>query len=206
MTRRPRWTRARLERVLGARFGRTRRGRVNTHAVADGMGVSQRTVQRWLHAPGRCRAPIPPARLIQLQELLSPDALHVTRRRQQASYAAEAIELLASGRRGLDSWEKQGWLGEHRVAIVEDARAGLRRVVTGRADASVFDARRVGVPVAEVRVPTRFHALVVAEAVLERVEVWQVDVRRPGVPATTSWFADAPTVDLPAVAREVLDE
>ena len=117
--RRPRWTRARLARVLGERFGYTSRGGVNTAAVARGMGVSQRTVQRWLHADGRRRAPIPAARLDQLQQLLQLDPVHARRQRQQAAYAAAAIKQLTTDPgSALASWEKQGWLEEHLVSIV----------------------------------------------------------------------------------------
>ena len=60
----PRWTRARLERVMRLRFGTNRRGHADTAAAAAALGVSQRTVQRWLQgAHGRSRAHLPPAAL-----------------------------------------------------------------------------------------------------------------------------------------------
>lgn len=42
--------------MLLAAYGEGRRGGVNTRAAAQDLGVSQRTVQRWLAAPGRQRS------------------------------------------------------------------------------------------------------------------------------------------------------
>jgi transposase len=203
MTRHPRWTRARLARVLGARFGWSRRGGVDTRAVAAAMGVSQRTVQRWLHASGRQKAPIPAARLEQLRELLEPTPVHVRRQQQQALYAATALRHLQS-RAPLEAWTRQGWLEEHRVAIVEDHHKLVRRIVSGRRDAEEFDSRRSGRILAHVVVPTRFHAQMVIDLVLAQVQEWRVDLHRSKSPATTTWFADAPPVDLAALTGQVV--
>ena len=191
--RRPRWTRARLARVLGERFGYTSRGGVNTAAVARGMGVSQRTVQRWLHADGRRRAPIPAARLDQLQQLLQLDPVHARRQRQQAAYAAAAIKQLTTDPgSALASWEKQGRLEEHRV-------------IPSRIDADPFETRRGrgGRVVQQVRVATRFHAVVLADEVLRRVEPWRVNLPGGQHAPTITWFDDAPPVDLAGLVEKV---
>lgn len=199
----PTWTTARLRRVLELRFPRARVGGVDTRAVAGEVGVSQRTVQRWVHGDGRRKAPIPPARLHQLRQVLAPNALHLERQRQQATYAAEALQQIHEGVE-LESWDRQGWLEQHRVAIVTAGDGRARRVVTGRVDATEFDSRRGGQVLAQVRVPTRFHATLLAHAVLSEVEPWRVDLRRSDAPGTTTWLADAPAVDLPALASQVV--
>ena len=204
--RRPRWTRARLARVLGERFGYTSRGGVNTAAVARGMGVSQRTVQRWLHADGRRRAPIPAARLDQLQQLLQLDPVHARRQRQQAAYAAAAIKQLTTDPgSALASWEKQGWLEEHLVSIVAVPGSRTCRVITSRTDADPFETRRGrgGRVVQQVRVATRFHAVVLADEVLRRVEPWRGNLPGGQHAPTITWFDDAPPVDLAGLVEKV---
>ena len=68
----PVWTRSRLERVMCLRFGFGHdQVSPDTAAAAAAMGVTRRTVQRWLHAEhGRSVAHIPVKRLEQLTELL----------------------------------------------------------------------------------------------------------------------------------------
>lgn len=202
----PRWTRARLSRVLIARFGAGPRGGVDTRAVAAAMGVSQRSVQRWLHADGRRRAPIPAARLADLTTLLAPDELLLLRRSQQARYARNAIaQLTTNPLYALESWEEQGWLEQHRVAIIANPQLRIRRVVIGRVDAVEFDSRRDGSVIAQVRMPTRFHAILLTESVLRSVQAWRVQLDGRGQTATTSWFDDAPFVDLAELARSEVD-
>src|SRR5450759_1286974 len=48
-----RWTHHRLRVVLGVAFGVNARGRPDTAAAAVALGVSRRTVQRWLHGADR---------------------------------------------------------------------------------------------------------------------------------------------------------
>lgn len=205
--RRPRWTRARLAWVLAERFGRsTRTGAVDTRAVAAAMGVSQRTVQRWLHADGRRRAPIPAARLQQLEKALMPNPQHARRQTQQANYAAAAIARLAGDpAAALTAWQKQGWLEEHRVAIVAVPAARVRRVVTSRVGAEPFEGRRRrgGRIVSQARVPTRFHATLLIDLVLRQVGPWRVHLPGPRHAATITWFDDAPAVDLDALVTQL---
>ena len=199
----PRWTTARLETALTERYGQSRRGGVDTRAVAEAMEVSRRTVQRWLSGERRRRPVLPEVRLAQVKQQLAPDELHTRRRKQNRDYAAAAVRRLARDPDdSLESWKRQGWLSEHLVAIVAVHDSRVRRVVTGRLDAQEFDdrTRRDGRVLTSVVVPTRFHATLLAEAVLEVVEPWQV---RAHDGRTISWFDDAPPVILSRIAAQI---
>lgn len=207
----PLWTRARLGRVLGLRFGLAHNGHPDTAAVAQAMGVSRRTVQRWLHAPsGRSLAHIPPRRLEQLLALLRPSEETLLKEEQQARYATKAIEGLHLPRKmGVKpAWEKQRWLEPHTVSILEvNLGQGLRirQVTTGRTSTlDTAELRRRGRVLHQVQVPTRFHATLLIHAVLQQVGPWRfhagVDQVRQGF--TQAWIADAPEVDLASLAGE----
>lgn len=184
------------------RFGLTPRGALNTAAAAAAMGVSQRTVQRWLHAPhGRSLAHIPPARLKQLITLLLPSEETRERERQVARNAATAIEQLARPNSlGLrPAWVAQRWHEEHLVAVIEIKEYAIRQVAVARSDATKrAQLAKRGRIVAEAVVPTRFHATLVVHEVLTQLEPWRF-AAGPGQVLqgfTQAWTADAPAVDL----------
>lgn len=207
----PTWTRARLVRVLRLCFGSTPAGGVDTTAVAAAMGVSRRSVQRWLNAPhGRSRAPIPAARLAQLVELTQPAALTLRREAQGADYALDAIDKLGLGRgRGvLPSWRERRWLEPHLVVVLEvkvdDQK--IRQVLLGRADLGRLDGfRKRGRVVDQTTVPTRFHATVLTHRVLAARQPWRYQARPGQVAAsyTQAWLDDAPATHLGRDAQEL---
>lgn len=208
----PTWTRARLVRVLRLCFGSTAAGAVDTGAVAVAMGVSRRSVQRWLHAPhGRSHAPIPAARLAQLVELTQPAPLTLRREAQGASYAWTAIAEIGLGRgRGiLPSWRERRWLEPHLVVVL-DITVGdqkIRQLAVGRADLGRLDAfRRRGRIVDQTTVATRFHATVLTHHVLAGRQAWRYQARPGQVAAgyTQAWLDDAPPTHLTRDAQAVL--
>lgn len=75
---------------LEAAFG-TRRGRLDTAAAAAGMGVSQRTVQRWVASEGRQRSRPSPAHRQQLQKRSRQAATTKRGRRRALAQARAAI-------------------------------------------------------------------------------------------------------------------
>lgn len=207
----PMWTRARLGRVLGLRFGLARNGHPDTVAVSQAMGVSRRTVQRWLHAAsGRSLAHIPPRRLEQLLTLLRPSEETLLKEEQQARYAAKAVDGLHLPRKmGIKpSWERQRWLEPHTVSILEvNLGKGLRirQVTTGRTSTlDTAELRRRGHVLHQVQVPTRFHATLLTHSVLQHVGPWRfhagTDQLQQGF--TQAWIADAPEVDLHSLAHQ----
>ena len=205
----PTWTAARLRRVMALRFGSSNTGGPNTAAVAAEMGVSRRTVQRWLHARhGRSLAHIPPPRLAQLIRLLLPDEGTLARERQQERYALKAIAGLGLPRKMgiLPSWEKQRWLEAHQVSIIE-VRVGqsrIRQFVVARHNSPrSAEAARRGKVVDQVQVPTRFHATVLVHQVLDEVHGWRFQAGTDQVSQgfTQAWLTDAPTISLADRAR-----
>lgn len=208
----PTWTRARLERVMSLRFGRALDGRSpDTAAAAAAMGVSRRTVQRWLQAKhGRSLAHIPARRQAQLIELLMPSAETRQREQQQARYAQHAIEGLHLPRRMgiLPGWERQRWLEPH-VVVVLDIRVQQRRirqVAIARAEApKLDDLRRRGPIIDQALVPTRFHATLLAHRVLSEMAPWrfQAQAHQVGQGFTQAWMADSPATELTRWASEL---
>lgn len=198
----PRWTRKRLEAMLGTCYGRTSTGHVDTAAVANAAGVSVRTVQRWMAGSNRQNAAIPHTRLLQL---CRPPTHTQERSQQAADYASEAIMKISlpKGRGVLPAWREQGWLESHVVGILALRGLPLRQVVISNGTArSTADLRRRGELLDVTTVPTRFHATVLVHEVLSRVEPWCVLPSREilAVGRTQVWAEDGPVVDLSQLA------
>ncbi|HEY5856334.1 MAG TPA: hypothetical protein VIW24_20420 [Aldersonia sp.] len=198
----PRWTRKRLVDTLAACYGRTPRGAVRVDAVAEDFEVTPRTVQRWMHGQNRQNAHIPERRLAQL---MFGDAQSEVRRLQQAAYAREAIAQIALPKqRGiLPAWRDRGWLDPHVVAVIAVHARPWRQVVVSNGTArSLEELRRRGDILDITTLPTRFHAVVLANEVMALVQPWRIH------PSTTRLtqgryqvFAhDAPPVDLSVLA------
>lgn len=194
------------------RFGVTAAGRVDTGATAAAMGVSQRTVQRWLHAShGRSLAHIPPRRLRQLIDLLLPSEQTQAMEAQAARYAARAIEGLALPRRmGVKpAWERQRWLEQHLVVVLEVKVSDLRirQLAIGRSSsAKLEEVRRRGRIVDQAVVPTRFHATALSHVVLTQLAPWRYQASATQVAQgfTQTWLADAPDTHLSRDGDQVL--
>ena len=210
----PVWTRARLERVMCLRFGFAQDEGADTLAAADAMGVSRRTIQRWLHARhGRSLAHIPPKRLDQLIELLLPSEETRLKEAQQARYATKAIGGLHLPRKmGIKpAWEQQRWLEQHIVAVLEVKvhQLRIRQLAIARAETSkVNDLKRRGRIVDNAIVPTRFHATVLAHKVLTELAPWRFQASPDQVIQgfTQAWLADAPDTTLGLWARQIEEE
>ncbi len=205
----PLWTRARLDRVMRLRFGTTGRGHADTAATAAAMGVSQRTVQRWLHASsGRAVAHISPARLEQLIGLLLPS--EETRRREdnQARYAIKAIAQLQlpRGRGVLPAWTKQRWTEPHMVVVLEISEPRIRQIAVGRLSLAKTDelARR-GKIIDQAVVPSRFHATALVHQVLTDLAPWRFQAGTGAVAQgyTQAWIADAPPTHLTRTVEDI---
>lgn len=200
----PMWTHARLVRVMRLRFGETRRGGVDTTAAAEAMGVSRRTVQRWLHASsGRSVARLPAARKDALIAELRPSEQRLQHEADQARYATKAIRGLASRPDdALPGWREKRWLEPHLVVILDvpvTASSRVRQVASVRDDPDRIKAmRKRGRVVASVEVPTNFHATLVIHAVLQRIDPWRyrAQPRQAKQGWTATWTADAPSVPL----------
>lgn len=197
----PTWTRARLARVMCLRFGVAPGGGPDTAAAAAAMGVTRRTVQRWLHAEhGRSIAHIPARRREQLISLLLPDPETMAREEQQARYADKAIEGLRLPRKmGIKpAWERQRWLEPHQVVVLEIPveRFRIRQLAIFRDDPGrVAEVERRGTVVDRAVVPSRFHATVLAHDVLAELAPWRFEAA-PGQVVqgyTQAWMVEPST-------------
>ena len=208
----PTWTRARLARVMCLRFGFGVDDRSpDTASAAAAMGVTRRTVQRWLHADhGRSLAHIPPRRLAQLVQLLLPSAETRSREEQQARYARRAISGLNLPRKMgvLPAWERQRWLEPHLVVVVEVRvhRLRIRQLAIARAEPSKLqELRRRGKIVDQAPVPTRFHATLLVHRALSELAAWRFQAQpdQVGQGFTQAWMDDAPTTQLTLWAADL---
>ena len=198
----PRWTRKRLITMLLECYGPTPRGAVDVATVAHYAGVSSSTVRRWLSKPrsGSQRLVIPKHRLTQLQR--GPAEVE-RRNEQQYQHALAAIASIDDERLILPAWREQGWLDQHTVAIIAvQHRPWLQVAVSNGNRRALGELQRRGATVDNVVVPTRFHAQVLVHAVMVRQQAWRVHPAAHLLTAgrTQAWMADAPTVDLAALA------
>lgn len=204
----PRWTRKRLITMLLDCYGPTPRGGVDIAAVAFYAGVSPSTVRRWLSPPksGTRRLTIPKHRLVQLQR--GPSEVE-RRNDQQHQHALNALNALASiGDESaiLPAWREQGWLDQHTVVIIAiHGRPWHQVAVTKATRRALGEVHRRGATVDNLVVPTRFHAQLLAQAVMMRQQRWRVHpaAHLLATGRTQVWMADAPAVDLAALAASL---
>jgi hypothetical protein len=203
----PRWSRKRLIGMLLDCYGPTARGGVDVAAVADYAAVSPSTVRRWIsrgHPHGSSRPlAIPKRRIVQLQR--GPAEVE-RRNEQQYQHALNALASIDDERSILPAWREQGWLDQHTVAIIEIHRKPwLQVAVTNANPRAMAELLRRGALVDSITVPTRFHAQVLAHAVMTRQEAWRVHPtpQRLAAGRTQVWMADAPPVDLSALADDL---
>lgn len=211
MSRRPpRWTYRRLRFALGTAFG-TVNGRPDTAAVARALGVSRRSAQRYLHGADGAVVTLPAGRLEQIQRAIRPDEATLRQEQKAHRYALAAIDRLQPGGPGpLAAWAQQRWLEPHLVAVLELKHLGLRQVrLMRQADRTLEELGKRGKVLGHVTVPTRFHASVLTDAVLQQVDPWRVQTPSGVVQQgrTHTWDAKAPRVRLPelAVTEQLLE-
>ena len=200
-----RWTRDQLELALRVAFGSTARGGPDTAAAAAALGVSRRTVQRYLHRDEQQRAALPDSRLEQIRHAMRPDPESLRQEQIAERYARTAIGRIAdpAGPAVLPAWRERRWLEPHLVAVLELPRVGLRQIAISRADDTALPAlRKRGKVLSHATVPSRFHATVLAGAVLEKVGPWRIQTPPGQVKQgrTQTWSANAPRASVSRLA------
>ena len=201
----PRWSRKQLIGMLLDCYGPTARGSVDVAAVAAYADVVPSTVRRWISRrhPQSRRVAIPKHRIVQLQR--GPAEVE-RRNEQQYRYALNALASIEDETSILPAWREQGWLDQHTVAILAiHGKPWLQVAVTNASARALGELRRRGVTVASLTVPTRFHAQVLAHAVMVRQQAWRVHPAPHYLAAgrTQVWMAEAPPVDLAALASDL---
>jgi hypothetical protein len=201
----PRWSRKKLIDMLIDCYGPTARNGVDTAAVAHYAGVSTSTVRRWIASPPapQRRPVIPKPRLVQLQR----GPTEVERRNlQRYEHALAALASIDDEASILTAWREQRWLDQHTVAVVAIRGRPWRQVaITNGSKRAVGELLRRAAMVSTLRVPTQFHAQVLAHAVMIRQQAWRVHpaLERLPVGRTQVWMDDAPAVDLIDLARSL---
>lgn len=202
----PSWTREQLQYRLLVRFGPDRHGDVDQSAVQQALGVSRRTLRRWLHGDPNQVVGMMGANRSKVHLALLPSERTLRQEKLDEDYARQALKGLARRRRRgiLPAWREQRWLEPHLVAVIEHRSTGLRQVAVARTDGRVDQLKRRGELVDFVEVPTRFHATLLVAAVLEVITPWRVVAAKSliGQGNTIAWSPDAPVVDLSAIAFE----
>jgi hypothetical protein len=203
----PSWTSAQLAVVLGVLFGVGRRGGPDTAAAAAELGVSRRSVQRWLRPGTGGTQRMSATHLDQVFELAVPGEDVRRDEARSAAYARDALERIAlpKGRGVLPAWRDQQWLDQHVVTVVDLHDVGLRQISLTRVSSRTQERgerTRVGTLVDFCVVATRFHAQLLVHAVLTEVDPWRVRgrARAPRQGATHTWLPDAPHSDLSGLA------
>ena len=186
-------------------YGPTPRGAVDVAAVAHYAGVSPSTVRRWLSKP--------PTGISAARHSQAP--AHPTATRPGGSGASKRTAVPARAqrsrvdrRRTLDpaGMAKAGLARPaHRRHHRDPRRPWLQVAVTNGSRRALGEMHRRGATVDNLIVPTRFHAQVLAHAVMVRQQAWRVHpvAHRLSAGRTQAWMADAPTVDLSALAAAV---
>lgn len=202
----PRWTRKRFVDMLIDCYGTTRTGDIDIAAVAGYAGVTPATVRRWIGGDASTNSrPVaaPAARIAQLQR--GPDDVE---NRNEGAYdrARQILANLDDDTFILPAWQERGWLNDHAVVIVEVQGKPWRQVVITKANPrALAEIRRRSVIVTSFTLPTRFHAQVLAHAVMIRQQAWRVHPNAEQLPVgrTQVWMADAPAVPLGSLADDI---
>ena len=199
------WTRDQLAVALLMLFGPTRRGGPDTAAAAAELGVSRRTVQRWLRPEADDRPPMSSAHAVQVQALAGLDEQLHRDEQRTAIYARDALARIAlpKGRGVLPTWREQQWLDQHLVTITE-LHHGVRQVALTRVTSRSRDRGQPNsaTVVAFCVVATRFHAQLLVHELLTLLGPWRIRGRAlaPQQGATRTWLPGAPDVDLGELA------
>lgn len=202
----PEWTGQRLRWALPLLYGTNRRGNTDVAAVAAGLGVSRSTVYRWIANPS---AIIPPARAAQILHAALPDPVTLRREKQAFAYAVDAIDAirLPAHRRAIKpEWRDQLWLEPHLVATLDLVQL-LQLATTRISGRGVADLQRRATFADYTTVPTRFHATVLIQSILDDIRPWRIQARALsiGVGPTRTWSTDAPSVLLSGRLASLLE-
>ena len=204
----PEWTGQRLRWALPLLYGTNRRGTTDVGAVASGLGVSRSTVYRWIAAPD---AAIPPGRARQILQAALPDPVTLRRERQAFDYAVDAIDAIAlppHRKATKPEWRDQLWLEPHLVTTLDLDLVQLLQLATTRISGrGVADLQRRAAFADYTTVPTRFHATVLIQSILDDIRPWRIQARALsiGVGPTRTWSSDAPSVLLSGRLASLLE-
>lgn len=194
------WSRGQLERALIARYGSGTR--VNVAAAAKGLQVSPSTIRRWLDTPTwRHRSPIPEKQRRRIINAAAVPQWVAERDRRQAMRARESLVKIRGGMKPAETWLAHGWLEPHVVQVMDTRGRRLRYVRF----TNLEQPWRHGHVLHEVRVPSRFHAEILVDLILEQMGPWRVslDSALRDAGQYRAWVDSAPAVRLEKLAKQL---
>lgn len=171
-----RWSAGELRQAIWLGYGGISPRRPATVRVAAEIGVSARSVQRWLAGRSQPSA----GHAAALRAALAPPSDVLVRQAQDHKHAIAAARELARTRYRPASkqWRTQGWHQPHDLRLLHHERLGIARTVVSRATAAKPFAIPAGWTSLEVvRYPNRPTAIMAKHELLERVAPWRVRVR-----------------------------
>lgn len=126
------WSAEDLAHALWLALPPAPRGGPDLGAVASALGVSRRSVQRWLAGASRPTD----AHAASLRALIAPPAQALRVQADEARWAYEAAALIGAARgRGISpAWRARGWHRPHRLQVLALPDLGLHRVEVVLAD------------------------------------------------------------------------
>lgn len=195
------WALPELRHAITLAYGPTRTGHPNVTRIASQLGVTPRSVQRWLAGNTTPK----PHRLTQLRQALLPDPLVLAQQADERRWAQQAAAAMAVPRgRGLDpQWVAQHWHKPHRLLVLTNPAAGISRPtieLVNRAKTPPTQQHWTREDVVEL--PHRPAALLVRGALLEAIAPWRIRVHHTYTTGhTLCWLTSAPTPLLSALAH-----
>lgn len=208
------WTTREVRQLLALVFEGRRRGGEpgewypNTAAVASQVGVTRRSVERWVAGSPEAAARMPARRLEQLLQEHRPTEVDLRREAfMRAEWETNAVRRrLGRGRGNLAEFADRGWLEGHRVAIAQEIASPLRRVLVTKVGSKHQRTQERGVTlIAHLDLVDRIDAERVRYEILRLIAPWRLRVgpERLSRGGTQIWLEAAPLLGLTGVHKLV---
>ncbi|MEP7370326.1 MAG: helix-turn-helix transcriptional regulator [Dermatophilaceae bacterium] len=191
------WTLEDVRRAIWLAYGGPTPERPRLPDLADHLGVSVRTVQRWLSGTNQPA----PKHAQRLRELTAPPAAVLGRQRQERSHLEGTLLAMNAprGRAMPRTVRDMGWHHPHRLWHLRNDELQLERLMVTRLDPIKPTPTPAGWKViAAITFDNQPLALAGKYQVLDDVGPWRVAVRPELVSKGRHevWLASAPTVDI----------
>lgn len=186
------WSAADLAHALWLALGPAPRGGPDLGAAAAALGVTRRSVQRWLSGTTHPTD----AHAAALRTLIAPPSQALRAQADEARWAREAAALIGAARgRGISpAWRARGWHRPHLMQVLAQPDLGVRRVEVVLADPVKRPSRGGWELVSSQAYPHRPAALVAKHELLEVHRARRVRIR-PGLVSAGQhlcWLAASP--------------
>ncbi|WP_347350388.1 hypothetical protein [Intrasporangium sp.] len=191
------WSPAQLRQAIWLGYGGRSATALPTRAFAGEVGVSQRTVQRWLAGTSRPN----PAHAARLRGLLTPPADVLARQAKDRSHLqAQLIAIRSPRGRAISAQVRaMGWHEPHRLIHLTHTGYGLNRLMV----VILHSVKPAPIPpgwavTAAITYENRPLALIAKHQILEQVAPWRIAVRADLLAKGRheAWLDTAPPIDI----------